>query len=122
MNRILPILPEDFAAQLRQDFESCHVTEPPPARRLPEMDPAERERLIAEHIAKFGVNRSIDFAADQPAIDALRAAGMVVFSSRCVDPRRPWVVNGKRYSTADLWRQANQARRTLRLPQIRRGR
>lgn len=115
------IATDEFAAILRHDFESCHATELPPARRLPPLDPATRERMIAEHIARHGVTRSVDFGSDQPAIDALRAIGVTVLSARCSNANRPWIINGKRSNGADLWRLANAARRSVGLPSIRRG-
>lgn len=108
---------EDFAAILRHNRELCSMIDPP---KRPE-PVSERDRLIAEYIAEHGVTRSVSFGADQPAIDALREIGVTVFSSRCIDPRRPWIINQKRSTTADLWRLANSARRSLHKPAIRRG-
>ncbi|MGE4529240.1 MAG: hypothetical protein AB7D00_12805, partial [Rhodospirillaceae bacterium] len=122
MNQIAPIeiTTGEFAAILRHDFEACHATQPCPARRVPDLDPDERERLIAAHIARHGVTRSVSFGVNQPAIETLRACGMTVLSSRCVDKRRPWIINGRRSNTHTLWRLANAERRKRGLPTIKR--
>lgn len=92
------------------------VTPTPPA---PLPSASERERQIEAHIAQHGVQRSIDFGLDQPAVDALRNAGWSVVRSR--NPRAPWLIGQGEANTPALWERANRERQQRGLPPIRRG-
>lgn len=72
------------------------------------MNPTHRTdaELIAEHIAKYGVTRTLpDYGPETPAVESLRAGYHDVHKSR--DRSRPWNVNGKPLTTAGLWAAAN---------------
>lgn len=79
-----------------------------------------REDLIARHIATHGVSRSVDFGADQPAVDALRAANAEVMKGRHPFGGRCWSLNGRPVTTKELWIRANKARTAAGLAPIRR--
>lgn len=80
---------------------------------------SERERLIDDHARTKGVITKVDFGADQPAVDALRDSYNDVVKSN--DPRAPWLVNGARRTTQQLWDAANRERRQRGLKPIKRG-
>lgn len=88
-------------------------------RPVPQPIPrTDRERMIAEHIARHGVVRSVDFGPDQPAVDALRKSGATVLKGR--NPRQPWLVNGAPRTTNGLWQAANNELGARGEPRIRR--
>lgn len=79
----------------------------------------ERERMIDAHAKTKGVTTKVDFGPDQPAVDVLREAYNDVVKSN--DPRSPWLVNGARRTTQQLWDQANRERRQRGQKPIKRG-
>lgn len=99
-------------------FEAYPLDRPWP-RPVPQpIQQTDRERMIAEHIARHGVVRSVDFGPDQPAVDALRKSGATVLKGR--NPRQPWLVNGAPRTTNGLWQAANNELGARGEPRIRR--
>lgn len=90
--------PRTFPVQTRTIAE-VERRPTPPSRE-------DRERLIADYVKTKGVATTIDFGPDQPAIDVLRDYFHVVVKSN--DPGRPWLINGGRRTTKDLWAAANR--------------
>lgn len=95
---------------------SAQPSRPPLA---PPPEKSERERLIDDHARTKGVITKVDFGADQPAVDVLRDSYNDVVKSN--DPRVPWLVNGARRTTQQLWDAANRERRQRGLKPIKRG-
>lgn len=100
------------AAALEADWPTGPVQASPPEKD-------ERERMIHDHATRIGVTTAVDFGPDQPAVDVLRGAYNDVVKSN--DPGRPWIVNGARRTTKQLWEQANRERRQRGQKPIKRG-
>lgn len=106
-----PPTDDKIAAALEADRPSIPVQAP--------LTQEERERMIETHAKSKGVITKVDFGPDQRAVDVLRAAFNDVVKSN--DPRAPWLVNGARRNTQQLWDQANRELRQRGQKPIKRG-
>ncbi|MBP5857266.1 hypothetical protein KAJ83_09620 [Marivibrio halodurans] len=75
----------------------------PAAERTAEVEAIER------HIRDKGASRSVNFGADAPAVEYLRACGIEVYGAPpALRQRGRWMVNGIVASTAALWERARK--------------
>lgn len=82
---------------------------PADAGPTPAAERAAEVEAIERHIRDKGASRSVDFGADAPAVEYLRACGIEVYGAPpALRQRGRWQINGIVASTAALWERARK--------------